>query len=259
MKISQIKITWLIILLSALVVSDTGCAPADNRVEFYPNSISKYPQSGQYYINPETILVALAHGEKKVFTPVLTMPEVHITPLAEGSSYLWQFSDYIVVASALQQQIWSEDMQDWSLFSMRFYVDCQGKPNGFSIGDFVFYKEITMQEEKSYSYREILIRPLYGDISWGAEAVYPRPSSGWKKVELETVKVDADEALDIAEKNGGEDFRLSLNNDCQVSLTYNENFEYKGWVVLVSRIGGVRQFKIYIDASSSEYEIIRSD
>jgi hypothetical protein len=139
---------------------------------------------------------------------------------------------------------------------MYFNVDCQDPLRGFTIGDFYYFKEVEESGKPAYSGREILIRPLYADVTIGSGTTYPKLAFGWANIDLSNVVVDTDKALQIAEKNGGQNFRLSVNNHCQVFLSFNPNSEYDGWKVLYDG-GGINNFKIYVDAYDESYKIVK--
>jgi len=56
--------------------------------------------------------------------------------------------------------------------------------------------------------------------------------SNWESVDLSKVKISADEALRIAEKDGGQEKRVAIDNACDISVGISRNtIVYDGWMV----------------------------
>ena len=113
---------------------------------------------------------------------------------------------------------------------MVFDATCRDKPEGFESGDIHVFK---MNGQSRYTTREVIITPRYADVSWGTRgegADFPRPASGWKSIDPSNLKVTADNALRIAEENGGSSFRLATGNKCRVSMILDLN-AYGDWRV----------------------------
>ncbi|MGA7194273.1 MAG: hypothetical protein WBW94_11645 [Anaerolineales bacterium] len=208
----------------------------------YPDCLTCYHDMGGYEINPETILESLNRGETNVFMPELATPEA---PIYEGS-LAWHQSDYLKIAGALDQFVWKDNLKDWSLYGVDFYADCQNNPNGFTLGDFIFFKSVFYDGEITYTAREIQITPQYRDVAWGGGTAFPRPILGWDSVNLSNFKFNADDALLIAEENGGKEARVSVQNMCRVIVGISG---YTGWEVYYDGNNGSPSFlfKIQID------------
>jgi len=222
----------------------------------YPSSVSDFNQTGEYQFDPERTLTELDKASLELRTPVPITLEVYEKPLPEGSSFLWDSSVYMKIAELLKNQIWGDGMPDWELYRMYFYADCQTPLNGFSIGDFVYFKPVQKENGYYYDTRELVIRPLYGRINWGSGNSYPRPLLGWKKIDQDKIRVAADEALQIAEDNGGRDARLAVNNECSISLSYNPNVNSNDWILVISHNNELPNiFKIQIDPYTGKSSI----
>jgi len=55
-------------------------------------------------------------------------------------------------------------------------------------------------------------------VEWGGETNLPHPIFGQKGFDLSKFKISADDALRIAEENGGAKFRSDYNNECNIQL-----------------------------------------
>ncbi|MCI0552597.1 MAG: hypothetical protein L0287_16725, partial [Anaerolineae bacterium] len=79
------------------------------------------------------------------------------------------------------------------------------------------YKITGLQE---FSAHMIGIYPMAGEGEWGGGWKYPYSVFGkWKYFDLARLTVHLEDALQIAEDNGGRLARLSVNNLCRINLS----------------------------------------
>ena len=231
--IAGILCLGIISVYSVSNVYNPNVYPKNGLSDFEPENI------GYYKINPETILASLNRGESNIFAPeiaTLSAPMRNIT-------FSWYQLDYLLITNALFQSVWKESFNSWSLLSMVFETTCQDNPDGFESGDIHFFKE---SGEKNYTTREIIITPQYENVSWGGEREFPRPNSAWKSIDLGQLKISAEDALRIAEDNGGRSFRLDAKNKCNIGMILNMD-AYDGWKVDYQGYDGLSNFVIQID------------
>lgn len=222
----------------------------DRQVNDYPkNFLSDFDsyETGHYTINPMKILASLKRGETDVFTPELATP---VAPVF-NTAISWHQSDYFGIANAVYLRVWKETSDNWSLLGMVFQMTCRNNPDGFELGDIHFFKSITINDKKQFTTREVLITPRYGDLSWGGGATFPQPIFGWKSIDLAKLKITAEDALRIAENNGGQAFRLSKQNGCNISLIL-EPVAYDGWNVEYGGNDGLSSFNIQVDSDTGK-------
>jgi hypothetical protein len=220
-----------------------------DQVKIYPD-MSDYFRDPRYYkINPKTVLADLDRGQTDVFMPEVATPEA---PLLDGS-ISWHQADYMKVAKALFEFEWREPMYGWRLFSMGFDATCRDDPAGFDSSQFYYFTTIVYDDgEKGNIGRQVLITPQYGHVIAGGNAYYPYKWPGWRSLDLDKVVITAEDALRIAEENGGREARLSVQNKCKIRLGLSDDFT---WSVLISKdvnVGGGYIFKIEIDPYTGE-------
>lgn len=188
-----------------------------------PALFGVYTESGTYEINPETLLEKLDQGETDLFTPFFgdwNRDEPYY------DSITWTQADYIKIANALSLEIWNEplDLENWRIIDIDFIGRCENNPSGFHTFTIAYYKALGISNwERKYTTRLIEVYSWLGLVHLGTDAVYSSPLLlGWDGVDLTQFIIMANDALQIAEKNGGLDARRRVDNSCRIMLTVNQ-------------------------------------
>jgi hypothetical protein len=253
MKSNRAYKLWILIGIVTIIVASIVVMRdpifMDSQEISYPDVLlSGYPDTGSYKFDSETILEALDRGDLDVFVP-------SSTPLAHPIPSSWKQTDYLTIANALHRYVWKETLEDLTLHDLMFYGDCQSDPIKFDVINFTYYKTIPILQ---YTARMIVIYPLNGEVAWGGGANYPRSIfEKWKGINLQMLKITADDALQIAEDNGGREAHLSINNGCRVHISLSSNDQY--WHVTYSDERAYNIFEIIIDAYTGEHKILNSN
>jgi len=244
----------LIVLVSQVVLSFFG--------EDYSRSpayFSVYPDSGYYEINPETILANLDQGKTDVFVPFLGDPNQD-RPYYD--SIAWTQLDYLKIANALSLETWHEplNLESWQVIDMDLIGSCDDNAQGFHTFTITYYKSLGITNwERHYTTRLIEINSWQGLVRWGKDAVFSAPLLlGWEGVSLNQFKITADDALQIAETNGGSDVRLKVDNACRFVLRVNQLSPLPhrvNWLVDYDRA----DFDMHINPYNGKFEILRND
>jgi len=219
-----------------------------------PGYLDSYPETGYFKINPETILRSLSQGNADVFMPSLEDPN-SVEPLTHGS-FSWAQGDFLQVASALGQLIWKDPMslEDWSVDNVIFRTDCRDHLNGFDFAGITYFRPIAVNGKKFYTTRHIEIDLYYGIVRWGSGAIYSRPILlKWKSFNFAEANFTADDALQIAEKNGGKERRLEVENKCAVYIGSPQNNNHNNWYL--SYLMPPDFVNYLIDLDTGEYKI----
>lgn len=199
-------------------------------IALYPNTFSNFGNKSFYSINTNTILVELSQGEKDVFIQ-------EVAPLEDSifeQPINWSQSDYVKVSNVFYQVIWNESLENWNLYYLEFIANCNSNPSGFGFGEISFFKNTSNKPWlNNYTTRALQIIPQYGNVISADGGIFPQPLfDKWKSINLDTIVISADDALRIADENGGEEARLSVENNCtiQVRLSGYDNY----WKVRIS-------------------------
>ena len=217
--------------------------PFIEQVQRYPSYLGM--ETGYLSINPDTILDSIDNGKSNVFETELSTPQ---SPIFQ-KDFSWQQSDYTRIIYSLNDFVWKDSLDDWNLYSMKFINDCDDNLGGFEYGEFYYFKTILHRSGRiNYAGRGFEVTPQYGDVAWGSGPNYPHPIPGWKSVKLNKIKVFAEDALRIADENGGREARLSVQNECRIHLN---QWGDTGWELYIFRNdGGGDVFSVEINPMS---------
>jgi hypothetical protein len=130
---------------------------------------------------------------------------------------------------------------------MTFHIDCQDDLSGLPGGTFSYFRTTLTKGKIAYTWREMEIDPTYLFVAWGGNAKFAHPLFGWKSIDLSKLQVSAEDAIKIAENNGGREARLNVQNQCGIHLLLMPE-RYKGWLVDYQSA----DFEIMIDPYTGE-------
>jgi hypothetical protein len=213
--------------------------------------------SGNYSFDKNTLFNLLEQGSLDVFTPV---PDVSLSPTPwTPSRNQLSFADYLVVAQVFHQWKWSEPMSKWSLNKLEYHVPCGNTLDKPSFAEIVLFNINHQGEKDTRLVHKILIGYPDNTLYWSEAERYP-VNENWQVIDLTKILMPAEEALKIAEVNGGSAIRLSVNNDCRINI-FTPNLSESDWLIEYNFYsadkGWFQILKAYVDKSSGKYRIDR--
>jgi hypothetical protein len=198
-----------------------------------------------YRIKTDTILEDLSQGKTDVFTPQEDQSNEKTREYVE-----WTLADYDLIAQALHELVWEEPLDEWKMSLISFDWDCEHIDKGPYLAHFRYFKVEKLRERKSRFVSNLYVTPLDDDIYATMHEDYPRLCC-WNVIDPAKMGVSAEEALDIAERNGGAESRTAVGNSCHISVILNPaNPAYGGWNIRYSYLGTIDQY--YIDPKTGE-------
>lgn len=264
------SVLWKFILIIGLVI--VGITIYQNYFYIYllvtnaPTSPTGKPVYNMeiYKIDPETTLPSLHAGRTDVFMVTHENPIYDNVPALEPhSSFPWNQEDSISVANAFHKFVWKEPLDNWKLYSAAFTIPQCKDISRINSAGFQFYQR---QKNLYYLFHNVDINLEYGYI-------YASDSNGyytgrWKDLDLDKVTVNSvDKALLIAEQNGGQEARTSLQDSksCHISIFYSprplfgQSWSTWGWEITYwVNNGNSLVYGIIIDPYTGRYKILNT-
>jgi hypothetical protein len=243
-SMKQGKSTYFVILaVVVLLLAMLSCTVGEE--EQQTNLFDQY-----YTIEPASLLDSLKHGEM-AFTPVSQQPE--LIPFDQKVTVNWHQADYFHIANTLYEGVLGKTLLGWRLGSMSFSLGCSQIQNGFQNGRFHFFSVVKEDNEESRLERLIDIDPSNNFVN-ASETKYSPNLIDLKSLDMAQLQIFADQALQIAESNGGEEKRASVKDTCSITsqLTMDRTNRWE-WKVFYSRWDDrTTFFEILIDPYTGE-------
>jgi hypothetical protein len=206
-----------------------------------------------YRIESGSLLKNLEQGKTDVFFPIDEDP-----PWPRPDQQVpvpWTQEDYLRIASALFEFVWNDTLNGWQLNDMSFSLGCTKHNIGFQSGDLTFFKNEEINGNKTRMERFVKIDSRDKTVYVTEDQYNPRLVN-WSSIDLINNKLSASEILQIAEDAGGRTKRLSVENDCDISLMLSpDSARYKGWWIRYSGRNDATLLRVDIDPSTGEVHI----
>ncbi len=206
----------------------------------------------QYYIiSPENLMDSLENESLDVFIPVKEQPD--FLPVDQQLALNWLQSDYLYIATTLYDRVLGKSLQGWQLHDMDFRATCENIDKGFQNGRFDFFNVINENDVKVLISRLIDI-DTRGNFIYVKEWKYSPNSGNSAVIDLNELKVSAEQAFQVAESNGGKEKRQLVENACEITIGLSPgSTNYRGWAVTYTRTDtGAFLFRIQIDPYTGE-------
>jgi hypothetical protein len=216
-----------------------------------PKETSRSLGKDTYGIDVQTILQSLDRGDTEVFTPQVATQEV----ISEIPPVQWSQKDYFQVAQALHEFVWQEPLDNWRLNRVFFRLSCEDAAFGPQFMALDMFKAAQFDEMDSRIERYLYIEPWLNQVKWSEVEYYP---AQFHRLALDPaqIRILAEDALEIAEGNGGREARLRAEKACDISGSITPGVREGNWWVSYTGESWVTLFDIIIDAQTGDYEVI---
>ncbi len=215
---------------------------------------------GLMAIDPDRILQLISHNPDQAFTPIFDLDyPTYRDSVSEIEPVLWGQSDYLSIVETFFQVNWKDELANWELYDIYFSLSCSDadKMQYMQYADYTFHRILkNAKGPDTRIERRVYVQLHESLLEWG-ETEYSPDYSSHRYYDLSQVKISAEEALRIAEDNGGRDYRLSQNNECSTSVF----LKYSNWLFADYnwRVYYSRDYSVEVDKQSGTYKIISSD
>lgn len=210
---------------------------------------ANYNESKHYLIKPDTILEEVSLGKSDVFSPLV---DNQMLDDQSDKNYIWTQSDFFSVASVLDRYAWHNTQEKWLVSNILFRGNCTSPDLGFdTFSVWYFY----LVDTREYKPRKVGIFLQINEVEAGEHTASPIPLFGIEGFYINDLEVAADEALRIADENGGIRTRLQIENKCNIFAAINSIKE--GWqIIYYSNESLAKIFEASVDAITGDVSVL---
>lgn len=207
--------------------------------------------SGFFAFNSNSVLNADA------LLPVqfTTTTDIDAIGSLNGNTVDWSMGDYLRVRDLFVKQIIHDTSTKWTPSRYDFKLRCNQAMIGLQTGNIEAFVAHTDSRVHYRTERNISIFPQYGRLLY-TENQYENQylSDPFKATPIDTsrLRLTADEALHIAERNGGSAIRAEVDDKCIIEVTM---LGWRGlsWEITYSFLEGDRKdYKVNVDGETGE-------
>jgi hypothetical protein len=208
-----------------------------------------------YQINSADLLETLRQGKSDAF--ILLGPSQNVFPTPSTPRVEWKQSDFLYIAQALHEDVWNESLDGWLLREMRFGLDCADISSGPQSSFITFFKSQQTDKGPSRLARTFYIFADVNRITIDEGEYYPEIDQ-WPAIDLANVKIPVEDALQIAENNGGAQFRSETDNNCHIVADI-DSYDNEEWVISYSSGSGDQEksYELEINTLTGDYKKVQ--
>lgn len=235
---------WLSTSLVIVLVGVRSCS-----LDLDVHTASFERGKGAYSIDPQTILQSLDRGATDVFLPQSTQAQ---SEQADRPLVQWTQADYWQIVQAMHELVLHDSMDGWNLYDFFFRLDCTDTTSGPQLAGLEFFRVVKIRERDSRLERFITVLPRQDSVQWWESEYYPERAH-WKPIEITQIQVPVEEALRIADDNGGGLTRIGMNDQCVIHASLHQGDSE--WQISYYTIKGSKVFDIYVDSRTGTFRM----
>jgi len=236
-------ILWAGMILCCLIVLQFG-SESFSREELISSSEESY-QFDPYNIhepgNGNSFFIQVPYSEEWP-TPVFT-------------DLAWQQEDYFFLIDLFMKHILHENRADWRIVGISSAHLCSD-PDGLSDLTITIQKRVLSANDNYRIETLVNILPQSGIIRL-RKLEYAPDEGGDRTIRWDDIKIPAEQALLIADENGGSVVRQALNAQCRIVIGLKAGIQGNDWWIYYEPLNQPSVFEIAVDERTGKYRILR--
>lgn len=204
-----------------------------------------------YRFNPQTILTSNASNEN-IFVQI-PFPEEFPEP--SPTAIFWQQKEYLQVTDVFMEYILHDTRTTWRVSRISSARWCSDPPS-LSRLTITMQKKVLQLEENHRMEALVNIMPQIGIIKL-LKQEYAPDEGGDRTINWNDIVIPAEQALLIAEQNGGAVVRQALGNQCRITISLTAGIQKNDWWIYYEPLNKPSVFEIAIDEKTGKYRILR--
>lgn len=204
-----------------------------------------------YLIDSSILLESLKQGRKDAFILLTATPAAYPSPSAVPVR--WAQSDFMTIAQTFYRIGWQDNLNDWQLKNLFFGLKCSEITYGPQGAGFNFFKT-EQNEDKDIRVLRHLFIAANDNLAVLSEIEYYPEIEKWTAINLASITISVEDALQIAENNGGAQFRKEVDNNCSINAEISTGSYGEGWLISYSGLANQKNelFRLNINAETGE-------
>jgi hypothetical protein len=252
MKKFLVRAGWILLILLCL----GAIYPAFLIAMELENESQGQSFSDHYIFESKNIFEEYKKGKKDLFSIISleNLSDEELESLPENPPSEWKQQDYLETLYIVHKTILHRPFKE-KFRGAIFYVP---KCDQVSFGPqhaVLFTSTVNFPNATYYSYD---IDLKNGSVSWHGNSYQPIISWPISSVDLSKNKITAEQALQIAEEQGGEGVRIANGNQCEINIDIDANSRHGDWIV--SYDSTIDQFtsllRMEIDANTGQHKVL---
>ncbi len=199
-----IKNNYLVLVFFLLVISLFGCSQTEKVI---------VDEWTYYSFDSSTIIKKFSKTSiNEMFIKELS--PVAISPKHGEVTTDWSPDDYFLIAKSVHEMEWKENVKYWTPYGQVHYYDCSNIQGGPIVMSLTYFKN-----ENGSRYVSYISIDKNVNIVRTRHTEYKPQVNKWIPLNSNSV-LSAENALEMAEKSGGEELREHHGNLCHIVITY---------------------------------------
>lgn len=202
--------------------------------------------SGSYVID------GITGGIPNELSPLgFTLSSRGVDPRQTGIAATWTQREFETIGVSFTEKVLRDTPERWKLAHMGFSLNCQDVGVGLQFAYFKLFRNQGDWPNNARFERHMRVFAQDREVTYYDEQAVPDLQS-WSAIDMKKVRVSADQALNIAEHNGGSGKRPAVGEPCGIRIEMN-GWEGNHWRVTYSYLVSAKRsvdFVVIVDAET---------
>jgi hypothetical protein len=250
------KTHWLLIFIGGIVLWAGMILCCMIVLQFGSESFSQEElidaSEEAYRFDPQTILTGNASGDN-IFVQI-PFPEKFPKPFP--TAIFWRQKEYLQVIDLFMEDILRENRNSWELISIGSTRSCSGMETELQNFGIDLQKSALLSNVNHRIEFHIGIAPQIEMVTL-LRREYAPDEGGYRTIAWNDIVIPAEQALLIAEQNGGAVVRQALGNQCRITISLTAGIQKNDWWIDYEPLNEPSVFEIAVDEKTGKYRILR--
>lgn len=177
-----------------------------------------------------------------------------VDPRHTGVAVTWSQREFETIRLSFIEQVLRDAPERWEMAHMTFRLDCRDVGVGKQVGVFLMFRNSGDFLHKARVERHLGVFPQDRVITYWEVLEEVPELQPLTAIDMKRVKISADQALQIAERNGGSAKRGEVRDDCGIDV-YMLGWQGNQWRVEYTYLLSAKRsetFRVIVDAETGK-------